>query len=247
MIAALGFFYQERIWDWWVLKKLAKDPRPAIAKFESLDKKAKFRVPESVSYYDAHSGQSLKARDTVATEQGNKTVLSFKSGLRVEVQPDSMLIINDEPLKSSDLEFTFLRGQVKILNDEKSAMATQMNLEEPPVVAVNKSKGEDKTPKDETRKKQPLPETYISSMVRDQKNLLYRCYALHLINNPKSTGRIDTSFMIEPDGNVSSSRVIGSTIADGALQQCVITVISRIHFKGFHGDTMIVTYPVKFE
>ena len=65
--------------------------------------------------------------------------------------------------------------------------------------------------------------------------------------NPNARGRIDTSLTIESDGTISSARVIGSTIPDPILQQCVVSTLQRARFKAFNGDPIIVAYPINFE
>ena len=95
--------------------------------------------------------------------------------------------------------------------------------------------------------KETLPDSYIASVIKNQRTFLNRCYAQRLRLNPDARGRIDTSLTIEPDGSISTARVIGSTISDPALQQCVVSTLQRARFKTFNGDPIIVQYPINFE
>ena len=95
--------------------------------------------------------------------------------------------------------------------------------------------------------KETLPDSYIASIIRNQRTFLNRCYAQYLRLNPDARGRIDCALTIEPDGTISTARVIGSTIPDSALQQCVVSTLQRARFKSFNGDPIIVNYPINFE
>lgn len=257
IIALLTILFQDAVWDWYQNKKLDNDPRPVLAEFETITKNVKFRVPDSLTYYRAKSSRKLRAKDTVSSDEGSSAVITFKSGLKVELEPNSLIIIEDYG-GAGNLELTFLKGGVRILDQGKGP---KINLPPQNVNAkldfnqlFNNQDGlglEDKVEKEKRKPKhsgkEKLPESYIASVIRNQKNFLYRCYAQHLRLNPDARGRIDTSFSIEPDGTISACRVIASTIADPTLQQCVVSTLARVRFKSFDGDPMIVTYPIHFD
>ncbi|MBK9294444.1 MAG: AgmX/PglI C-terminal domain-containing protein [Oligoflexia bacterium] len=262
LLALLAILFQDQIWDWWQMRKLESDPRIVVAEFEDITKNVKFRVPDSLSYFRAKKSIGLRAKDTVSTDMDSRAVIKFKSGLKVELEPNSLIIVDDYGSGPGQLELTFLRGGVKILDQglgpKVKLPAQDLNKKEQAKIDFNQlfnnQEGlgiEDKSIFDKDQKakakKETLPESYIVSVIRNQKNFLYRCYAQHLRLNPDARGRIDTSFTIEPDGTVSSARVIGSTIPDPTLQQCVVSTLARVRFKSFNGDPMIVTYPIHFD
>lgn len=263
IIALLVIFFQDSIWDWWQAFRLQSDKRPVIAQIESLSKNVRFRVPDSLTYYRARTSQSLRAKDTVSTDDGSSAVIVFKSGLKIELEPNSLIVV-EEVGANSTLEMTFLKGGVRVLDQgsgPKLALPSQTVSAAAAAAAkldfnqlFNNQEGVALEEKEEKVKKKPkhsgketLPESYIASVIRNQKNFLYRCYAQHLRLNPDARGRIDASFTIEPDGSISACRVIASTIPDPTLQQCVVSTLARVRFKSFDGDPMIITYPIHFD
>ncbi len=318
------------LWNWWSLRNLANDPRPVIADITKVHHDVKFRLPESLNYYKAMSGMPLRSKDNIATEAGSTAMIKFKNGLEIEIQPNSLVVIEDLASQEGSLELTFLRGEIKVIgeagktvkvssdtfkkksisfktkkvgNETKVEIAGREKAEEkkieknalrdlgtededvavaPPIQidlgAIEKSVAkkdkpsnrdvtlEDKkegrrptmiamkempTSKPEKPKipvnKETLSDSHIASVIREKRAFLNRCYAQHLRLNPEARGRIDTSLTIEPDGSISSARVVASTIADPSLQQCVITTLQRCRFKNFRGDAIVLRYPINFE
>ncbi len=276
LVALAALLFQNQIWNWWQELGLLNDKRPPIAEIISLGGNVKFRLPESLTYYRARKSMSLRAKDTVLTDQDGSAVISFKSGLKVELQPNSLIIVEDYGTGPGSMELTFLRGEVRILDqgeglklsgaELKKELATKpqsievdltmlekastpvpvilpkINLEEKREKLKNQPQAKKKKEEKET-----LPDSYIASVIRNQKTFLNRCYAQHLRLNPEARGRIDTSLTIEPDGTISAARVIGSTIPDPVLQQCVVSTLQRARFKAFNGDPIMVNYPINFE
>jgi hypothetical protein len=250
----------------WQQFKIANDPRPPLAEIKSLSGQVKFRLPESLTYFRARNSMTLRAKDTISTDQNSSAILEFKSGLQVELEPNSLIVIEDYGSGSGSLELTFLKGGVKILNEGKNKVALGGDklkkdqaikldlsmLEAAPTPNLGGIKLDEKkeTKKAAVKKKtakETLPDSYINSVIRAQRTFLNRCYAQHLRLNPEARGRIDTSLTIEDDGSISTARVIGSTIPDPALQQCVVTTLLRTRFRSFKGDPIIVNYPINFE
>jgi len=263
IIALLALLFQGQIWEWWQRYSLRFDSRPVIAEVVSVNKNVRFRLPESLTYYKAYNQQGLHAKDTVSTDLDSSAIISFKSGLKVELEPNSLIIIEDYGSGPGALELTFLRGGVKVLSQGagpkvklKGAEVLKLNLSmldreakpTPPLTGIGlddiKQKQRVKKKKIE---KETLPDSYIASVIKNQKTFLNRCFAQHLRLNPDARGRIDTSLTIESDGTISTARVIGSTIPDPALQQCVVTTLQRARFRSFNGDPIIVNYPINFE
>ena len=142
--------------------------------------------------------------------------------------------------------------------EEKIAKPTKIDLAaipiptpsvEPPkkIVLEEKKAKPSATPRPKKQLRESLPDSYIALVIRGQRNLLDRCYGQHLRLNPQARGRIDTLLTIEPDGTISSARVVASSISDPVLQQCVITVLQRAKFRPYDGDPIVVNYPINFE
>lgn len=290
VIALVVLYFHDEIWEAWRLST-REDSRPVIAKLENPRKGVNFRFAESLTYFSARDNMDLRAKDTVSTGEDSTAVITFKTGLQVEVQPNSLIIVQDITQGEGTLELTFLKGRIKVVNKGKgesrilkgSLIKKTKNilLEDkvlPPPIKVGIGLDDDIKPTpslpdieleekrlkaaEERRKKrerakkkkkktkvakETLSNSYITSVVRKKKPFINRCYTQHLRLNPKARGRIDTSLTIQPDGTISAARVVGSTIADPTLQQCVISTLKRARFKSFDGDPLIVRYPINFD
>ena len=247
------------------------DNQPVLATVESLTNNVMYRTTESLTYRQASAKMSLHAKDTISTDADSSAVIAFKTGLKVELEPNTLMVVEDYGKAGSPLEMTFVRGNSKILNQpagiKLSGLAvdkTQAQKETPNPGSTPPEARTDTKPdtKPETKTatkpvttpstksagaKETLPDSYITSVIRNQRTFLNRCYAQRLRLNPDARGRIDTSLTIEPDGTISTARVVGSTISDSVLQQCVVSTLQRAKFKAFSGDPIIVEYPINFE
>lgn len=260
VVAATGaLLFESKIEEWWQHRDLKSDHRPIIGHIEKAQGDVKFRKPESLTSINAIAGMNLHSDDSVITEEGQSVIISFNSGLKVELEPHSVVVITD-----TGPEMIFLKGHVKILNEvpgitlpPEALNKEEANAERPPLspqepVTPSQSEKKEVATKPINRPKKvnekiTLPDAYITAVIRNQKTFLNRCYAQHLRQDPDTQGRIDTSITIESDGNVSTARVIGSSIADPQLQQCIVSTLQRAKFKSFAGDPIIVTYPINFD
>jgi len=261
VVAALvALLSESKIEEWWQHRNLKSDHRPIIGHIEKAQGDVKFRKPESLTSINAIAGMNLHSDDSVITDEGQSVVISFNSGLKVELEPHSVVVITD-----TGPEMLFLKGHVKILNEvpgitlppealNKEEAKAEKPEERPPeampVMATNENRASAPKPVNRPKKvneKISLPDAYITAVIRNQKTFLNRCYAQHLRQDPDTQGRIETSLTIESDGNVSTARVIGSSIADPQLQQCIVSTLQRAKFKSFAGDPIIVTYPINFD
>ena len=105
-LAFIALFFQNRIEDW--LEGFKSDSRPTIAKIESLSNNVKYRLPESLTYHRAKSNMDLHAKDTVSTDASSTAVIAFKSSLKVELEPNSLMIVEDYGKEGSNLELYVL-------------------------------------------------------------------------------------------------------------------------------------------
>jgi len=259
ILCLLALFFQEEIWNFISEWRLGNDPRPVVAHIDSLNNTVRYRFPTTLIWRKAHEGLDLRDNDTVTTDPDSSTVLSFKSGLKVELEPNSLIVVHNYGGGPDSLELTFLRGGVKVLSSLPGLNLPAQTLKRatidlsvpeptpPPKVALEEKPKPSATPRLRKEIRETLPESYISLVIQSQKNLLNRCYIQHLRLNPQAKGRIDTSMTIDPDGSVQRVLVVGSTISDPALQQCVVTVLSRSKFRSYSGDPIIFTYPINFD
>ena len=108
MLAIVALLFQNRIWDWWQERKLYNDSRPQVAKLSSIYQNVRIRLPESLTYHHARESMPLHAKDTVSTDINSRAVITFNTGLEVELEPNSLITIEDIG-KGGDgsLELTF--------------------------------------------------------------------------------------------------------------------------------------------
>ena len=253
VLAAIGLFSQNQLEEWF--QGIKTDNQPVLATVESLTNNVMYRTTESLTYRQASAKMSLHAKDTISTDADSSAVIAFKTGLKVELEPNTLMVVEDYGKAGSPLEMTFVRGNSKILNQpagiKLSGLAvdkTQAQKETPNPGSTPPEARTDTKPdtKPETKTatkpvttpstksagaKETLPDSYITSVIRNQRTFLNRC----------------TSLTIEPDGTISTARVVGSTISDSVLQQCVVSTLQRAKFKAFSGDPIIVEYPINFE
>jgi len=199
---------------------------------------------------------NLHSEDSILTDENQKAVILFNSGLKVQLEPHSTIVITD-----SGSEMVFLKGHVKVLDEvagitlppdalSKDTVDEKLEVKTPeamPQVATPEVTQSPPRPNKKTDDRITLPDSYISGVIRNQRTFLNKCYAQHLRNDPDTQGRIDTSMTIELDGSVSTARVVGSTIADPQLQQCIVSTLQRTRFRSFAGDPLVVYYPITFD
>jgi hypothetical protein len=65
-----------------------------------------------VSWDFAETGTPFSKRDTLATSSDSYATLEFADGLRLEIDPDSMVMIDD---KAENLELSFIYGNAKVV------------------------------------------------------------------------------------------------------------------------------------
>lgn len=259
-----------------------KDPRPTIATMESYEGNVNYKKPKTLRYRKVKNAIGLRDQDTLVTDENSRAILAFEGGYRLEVEPNSIVII-EEPQIGEDGTFrvTFLRGDYRVLdvgNVGRLLVAKDKNIEDaagrpapekpilvsmkepekappppPPkpirseVVEELKKEIKKTAPVVPAKKRETLPDDYIASIVKRQTPFFNRCYAEHLRLNPNAKGRINLSFTITPGGQVSSVRMLGSTLKDPRLEQCTMAVVERARFRTYEGDPIVVNYPINFE
>lgn len=72
------------------------------------------------------------------------------------------------------------------------------------------------------------------------------CYEKGLKKNPELRGKVIVEFMIGTDGSVTSSSVIGSTMHEADVEQCIAMVIRRWIFPKPYSGTVDVKFPFIF-
>ena len=92
-----------------------------------------------------------------------------------------------------------------------------------------------------------LPPEVIQRIVRSNFGRVKRCYADALAKKPGLTGRVYTKFVIDRTGHVASAESTQqSTIPDGAVVSCVVSMFRGLVFPQPEGGIVTVVYPLVF-
>jgi len=71
------------------------------------------------------------------------------------------------------------------------------------------------------------------------------CYRKALEHDPKAAGRVETRFVIDPDGSVSSPCIHKTTLEDGEAVECMLDQFRALRFGPAKG-AMTVIYPLSY-
>lgn len=276
LLLCVGLFFivkKDAILTWWETYLGDADSRQVVARVESTIGQPKFRLPRKLVYKKLENAQSLRYYDTISTNETSKVTISFLSGLVLELEPNSILVL-EKPSdgQGADVVISFLQGNFNVIKkgnagkvlltkENKTIDTTGRNVapivieqenilvEETPTPTPKPAvKAIVKpTPKPIKKRKESLPDDYIASVVKKQKAFFNRCYAQHLRLNPNASGRMSLSFTISPNGSVNNARVLRTDMSDPRLQKCTLSVIERLSFRTFDGDPIVVNYPINFE
>ncbi|MBK6849447.1 MAG: AgmX/PglI C-terminal domain-containing protein [Proteobacteria bacterium] len=89
-----------------------------------------------------------------------------------------------------------------------------------------------------------LDKELVRRAIRQHLNAIRYCYSRALLTNHQLEGRVSVEFAIAADGKVATAKILTSTLADTAAEQCITAAIRRIVFpKPPQGDLVIVSYP----
>lgn len=220
--------------------------------------------------------QKIHNGDTLKTPSRGEVKVQFPTGFELELSPDTLVVfeIMGEALPSKTL-LTFLRGNYKLLRAGQEgtlivsiddirqdplglpapAVAMQitpaMEPTTPPQPENTEAPAADLKPttneSNTSKLASALPQDYIVKVISNQKTYFGRCYADYIQKVPQGNGKIDLSFMISQNGTVSNIKVFNNSFNDKTIETCTTEIISRIQFKQFTGDPIIVNFPILFD
>lgn len=74
------------------------------------------------------------------------------------------------------------------------------------------------------------------------------CYTQLLLKEPNLTGRVDSSFIVKPDGTVTELKLVSPTFEKTAMLPCMKTAFEKMRFERTPGGKAIkVEYPFIFQ
>jgi outer membrane biosynthesis protein TonB len=89
------------------------------------------------------------------------------------------------------------------------------------------------------------PDAVRQVVLRHQQSLK-QCYDAELARDPDLKGGITMTWLIAPDGTVSTASVAASTIRNTNVESCVLRVVRSWTFPTSDGPTNVAAYPFKF-
>jgi len=88
----------------------------------------------------------------------------------------------------------------------------------------------------------------IGKAMRAHGPQLRSCYEQQLTQNPKLEGRVQLTFVAEPDGTVSGARVDdgATTLKSEELHRCLLASVATWRLPKHRGDGVVVSLPLVF-
>ncbi len=144
----------------------------------------------------------------------------------------------DRPLDKSDFSFDFRRKieTKKVLEEEEIARKTE-------VVSQGLSEIKGNMPGDIYRNPPA-----INSYIDERSDEISRCFSREFEEGKAVEGKIVVRFMIEPNGAVTGSKILESTVGSEVVENCILRTIGKWSFIPTSPDAFDVTvvYPFEF-
>ncbi len=88
----------------------------------------------------------------------------------------------------------------------------------------------------------------IGKVMRAHASEIRQCYEQQLTQNPKLQGRVQLTFVAEPNGTVSGARVddAATTLKSEELHKCLLATLASWRLPRHRGEGVVVSLPVVF-
>lgn len=86
----------------------------------------------------------------------------------------------------------------------------------------------------------------IASVVRSRASAIRACYENRLQVSPSLAGKLTARWTIGTEGRVTQATLSTSSVPDGAVGQCVLSVVRRLAFQKPSGGVCVVQWPFVF-
>lgn len=86
----------------------------------------------------------------------------------------------------------------------------------------------------------------IAKIIKDNLDSFESCYQIELKRKPTLQGRVTTTFVISPDGEVTKVGIRKTTLHDLPTETCILHVLSKLRFPPQKNGVVEATYPFLF-
>lgn len=143
LLLALGagsatLFYHNEISEYLIGLFSDADERPIIAEAKQITGNAQFKLPKKLVYKKLREDQGLRYRDTIMTDANSSLEIHFKSGLALELEPNSLIVLEEpESGNGDDIVISFLQGNYRVIKDNgKLKVKKQIPVVKPAPISV---------------------------------------------------------------------------------------------------------------
>jgi hypothetical protein len=82
--------------------------------------------------------------------------------------------------------------------------------------------------------------------VRARAASLRACYETQLMNKPDLAGKLTVQWTITGEGGVSGQKLVGDTLSNTSVSDCVLRAISHVRFAKPEAGICVIQWPFVF-
>ena len=158
--------------------------------------------------------------------------------------------IDDRAIKSLEIAFGDAKSK-GVANQWVTELRNELHSYKPldypnpeKVSAIEKAEENDRAVVDTDGE---LPKPVIKAYIATKMGVVKACYQKQLPSNPELSGKVKVTFVISPNGAVAGVRKDSSTLNNGAVEDCVLSLIKTWKFPAAKGGgSTAVVYPFVF-
>lgn len=187
--------------------------------------------------------------DSIFTSSHSLLLLSFKSGEKVELKAETEALLERFTIGSSQkVRLIVFKGGMKVVDAGSSEVELWQNghLYDPQIDALTLEPQANIVPAAIVPPLSDKKDEISQTMLR-QTFWFKKCYANYLKENPSSTGTVQVSFGVLPNGKVEDAKVYQSSFHDESLKSCILSTVNRTRFPAHDGPTKQVVFPIEFK
>lgn len=195
------------------------------------------------------------AKDSIETSIDGDATLEFDSAYRIRIPENSFITVDKESdkivliIKRGDLQVESFgkEGSVFISRDGVRWNATDYEMNYKKMADNNQLPDLSPTEEPAPAAGKTMSSDIIQSTLKTHRNSFFKCYTQLLQKDPSTTAHASITFTIEKNGKVYKANVSNTNIQNAQFTSCLIESVKRIEFKGFEGEAITTTFPLKFE